>query len=277
MQAVLTAFVLTLCCLLPQLGSAFAFRASAVSADYPPQLINIVSKDHGPVLTESGTADGAAVTMKPLGGDLSGSWRFDYVGKDNNGAFFKICNAQSGRMLTPRNYNVNAGADVVLFGSESAKSQHWYVVPTGTDRLGNSLYYKIVNYENTSLAMTQGSDGMTLSGFTGAENQTFLLDSDGLQGFAGYCANDNTGKVKASDLGGLFGEIVEAASFDDLKKYATADVPYTIIVTNNISVTQLNKNGDRYMCEAGRIYVRSNKTIIGSYGAHTLYNVQFCT
>ena len=34
-----------------------------------------------------------------------------------------------------------------MFGSESAKSQHWYVVPTGTDRLGNNLYYKIINYE----------------------------------------------------------------------------------------------------------------------------------
>ncbi len=36
-------------------------------------------------------------------------------------------------------------------------------------------------------------------------------------------------------------------------------------------------NGTRYMCSAGRIYVRSNKTITGSYNAHTLFNVQFCT
>ena len=277
LQSILIAAVMTLCCVLPQFGSGLSLSVSAVSADYPPQFINIASKDHGAVLTESGTADGSAVTMKALGGDLAGSWRFDYVGKDSNGSFFKICNAQSGRMLTPQNYNVNPNANVVVFGSESARSQHWYVVPTGTDRLGNNLYYKIINYENTSLALTQGSNGMTLTNYTGAENQTYLLDSDGLQGFAGYCANDNTGKVKASDIGGLFGEIVEASSFDELKKYATAEVPYTIIVTKNISVTQLDKNGDRYMCGAGRIYVHSNKTIIGSYGAHTLYNVQFCT
>ncbi|MBP0968294.1 MAG: RICIN domain-containing protein, partial [Oscillospiraceae bacterium] len=276
-QSVLMAAVMLLCCLVPQSGSGFSVRVSAVSADYPMQLINIAQKDHSSVLTESGTADGAAVTMKPPGGDLSGSWRFDYVGRDSNGAFFKICNAESGRLLTPQNYSVSANANVVIFGSESAKSQHWYVIPTGTDRLGNSLYYKIVNYENTSLALTQSAGGMTLTAFSGTEKQTFLLDSDGLQGFAGYCSDDNTGKVKAADVGGLFGETVEAASFDELKKYATADVPYTIIVTKNISVTQLNKNGDRHMCEAGRIYVRSNKTIIGSYGAHTLFNVQFCT
>ena len=277
MLSVLIAAVMTFGCIVPHQRIAVPFRAAAVSADYPMQLINIESKNHGSVLTESGTADGAAVTMKPLGGDLSGSWRFDYVGRDSNGAFFKICNAESGRMLTPQNYRVAANADVIMYGSESARSQHWYVVPTGTDRLGNNLYYKIVNYENTSLALTQGTGGMTLTNDSGAENQTFLLDSDGLQGFAGYCANDNTGKIKAADLGGLFGEIVEVSSFDELKKYAASDVPYTIIVTKNISVTQLNKNGDRHMCEAGRIYVRSNKTIIGSYGAHTLFNVQFCT
>lgn len=277
LQSVLIAAVMTLCCIVPQFGSCFSRIVSAVSADYPPQLINIAAKNHSAVLTESGTADGSAVTMKALGGDLSGSWRFDYVGNDANGSFFKICNAQSGRMLTPQNYKVNQNANVVVFGSESAKSQHWYVVPTGKDRLGNNLYYKIVNYENTSLALTQGENGMTLSNFSGAENQTFLLDSDGLQGFAGYCANDNTGKNKASDLGGLFGEVVEATSFDQLKKYATADVPYTIIVTKSISVNQLNMNGARHMCTAGRIYVHNNKTIIGSYGAHTLYNVQFCT
>ncbi|MBR4201123.1 MAG: RICIN domain-containing protein [Oscillospiraceae bacterium] len=276
LQAAFVAAAMTICCIIPQFG-VLSLTASAVSADYPMQLINITSKDHGAVLTESGKEDGAAVTMLPLGGGLAGSWRFDYVGTDSIGAFFKICNAESGRLLTPQGYNVNPDADVVMFGSESAKSQHWYVIPTDKDRLGNNLTYKIVNYENTSLALTQGQRSMTLTNYSGAVNQTYLLDSDGLQGFAGYCSNDNTGSIKAANIGGLFGEVVEASSFDELKKYAIAEVPYTIIVTKNISVTNLNKNGDRYMCGAGRIYVHSNKTIIGSYGAHTLFNVQFCT
>lgn len=164
------------------------------------------------------------------------------MGKDANGTFFKLVNAQSGRLLTPRNYNVSAGTDVIVYGSESAQSQHWYVVPVAQDHLGNDLYYKIVNYSDTSLALTQGTSGMTLAKYTGADNQLWLLNADGLQGFAGYCFDDNTGNIKAGDIGGLFGEIVEVSTFADLKKYATSDTPYTIVVTANLSVTTLQKD-----------------------------------
>ncbi len=253
-------------------------HAAAISTDYPPQLINIAAKDGSAVLTETGTADNSALTVKALGSDLAPSWRFDRVGNDSNGTFFKLCNAESGRLLTPQGYKVNAGAKVVVYGSESAKSQHWYVIPVKNDRLGNGLYYKIVNYENTGLALTQGSGGLTLESYSGADNQLWLLNSDGLQGFAGYCTNDQTGSIKAADIGGLFGEVVEVNNFNDLKKYATADSPYTIVVTGDIKVTNLQKDSSgRYYCPDGRIYVHSNKTIIGSYAKHTMYNVQFCT
>ena len=204
--------------------------SAAASVDYPPQLMNIATKDNSKVLTESGTTDGSAVIAAALGSNLAPSWRFDRVGVDSKGTFFKLCNAESGRLLTPQNYNVSAGAKVIMYGSESAKSQHWYVVPVKTDRLGNNLYYKIVNYEDTSLALTQGSSGMTLASYTGADSQLWLLNCDGLQGFAGYCSNDNTGSIKAGDIGGLFGDVVEVSTFSDLKKYATASDPYTIII-----------------------------------------------
>ncbi|MDO4863368.1 MAG: RICIN domain-containing protein [Ruminococcus sp.] len=258
-------------------GFSSDLRALAVSADHPAQLMNIVTKDGSKALKENGTSDGSALSVAELGGDLSPAWRFDRVDQDSNGTFFKIVNAQSGRLLTPQNYNASSGARVIVYGSESAKSQHWYVIPVSTDRLGNSLYYKIVNYADTSLALTQSSGGISLSTYTGADSQLWLLNCDGLQGFAGYCSDDATGKIKAGNIGGLFGETVEASTFDELKKYATSDTPYTIIVTKNISVTELNMNGERYMCSAGRIYVHNNKTIIGSYSAHTLFNVQFCT
>ena len=258
-------------------GLRTEMRALAASADHPVQLMNIVSKDASKALKENGTADGSALSAAETGSDLSSSWRLDRVNTDANGTFFKIVNAQSGRLLTPQNYNVSSGAKLIVYGSESEKSQHWYVIPVSTDRLGNSLYYKIVNYSDTSLALTQSSSGISLSAYTGADSQLWLLNCDGLQGFAGYCSDDTTGKVKAGNIGGLFGETVEAATFDELKKYATSDEPYTIIVTNNISVSELNMNGERYMCSAGRIYVHNNKTIIGSYNAHTLFNVQFCT
>ena len=252
--------------------------STAASANYPAQLMNLAVKDNSKVLTENGTADNSALSVKALGSDLSASWRFDRVGADSKGTYFKLINAQSGRMLTPKGYKVSEGNGVVVYGCESVQSQHWYVIPVKNDRLGNGLYYKIVNYSDTSLALTQGSGGMTLAGYTGADNQLWLLNSDGLQGFAGYCANDNTGNIKAGDVGGLFGEIVEAADFAALKKYAESDTPYTILVTNNISVTNLTQDSQNHLfCPDGRIYVHSNKTIIGSYNAHTLNNVQFCT
>lgn len=277
-QIVVLSLVMLIAWVLPLFASQnTGFSVSAISADYPAQLMNIATKDNSKVLTENGTADNSAVSVKALGNDLSASWRFDRVGADSKGTYFKLVNAQSGRMLTPSGYNVKAGTEVIMYGAESAQSQHWYVVPVKNDSHGNGLYYKIVNYSDTSLALTQGSAGMSLAGYTGADNQLWLLNADGLQGFAGYCFDDNTGNIKAATIGGLFGEVVEAGDFNTLKKYAESDTPYTIVVTKNISVTELSLNGERYMCTAGRIYLHSNKTIVGSYGNHTLFNVQFCT
>lgn len=277
-QTVVLSFILLVTWLIPLFSySTKPLSASAISTDYPAQLMNIAVKDNSKVLTENGTADGSALSVKALGSDLSPSWRFDRVNEDSKGTFFKICNAESGRLLTPSNYTAKAGTSVIMYGSESHQTQHWYVIPVKDDHIGNHLYYKIVNYSDTSLALTQGKSGMTLETYTGADSQLWLLNADGLQGFAGYCNDDNTGNIKAGDIGGLFGEIVEVSTFNDLKKYAESDTPYTIVVTKNITVTELNMNGTRYMCSAGRIYVRNNKTIVGSYNAHTLFNVQFCT
>lgn len=278
-EVLLLSLILLMAWLLPLFQwNGTVLSAAAISTDYPAQLMHLASKDSTKVLTANGTSDGAALSLQTLGSDLSASWRFDRVGSDGNGTFFKLINAQSGRLLTPRNYNVSDKTDVILYGSESAQSQHWYVVPVKQDHLGNDLYYKIVNYSDTSLALTQGTSGMTLAKYSGTDNQLWLLNADGLQGFAGYCFDDNTGNIKAGDIGGLFGEIVEVSTFADLKKYATADIPYTIVVTANIRVTALQKDSSgRNYCPDGRIYVHSNKTIIGSYAAHTMYNVQFCT
>ena len=179
-QALILSLVMLMAWMLPLFSSSMTMTADAASVDYPVQLMNIATKDNSKVLTENGTTDGSSVTVKALGNDLSPSWRFDRVGADSKGTYFKLVNAQSGRLLTPLNYNVSAGASVIMYGSESAQSQHWYVVPVSTDRLGNNLHYKIVNYSNTSLALTQGTSGMTLANYTGADNQLWLLNADGL-------------------------------------------------------------------------------------------------
>ncbi len=270
------------------LGTLMQFPAqqaaivSAASTDYPAVLMNIAAKDNATVLTENGTSDGSTLSAKALGSTLSCSWRFDRVGSNSVGTFFKLCNAESGRLLTPKSYNVTAGNDVIMYGSESAQSQHWYVVPVSTDHLGNNLYYKIVNYSDSSLALTRGSSGMTLASYSGADSQLWLLNPDGDQGFAGYCSDDQPNvsgsTIKAADIGGLFGEIVEASTFSQLKSYCNSTTPYTIIVTGNISVSSLTKDSSgRYYCPDGRIYVEGNKTIIGSYSNHTLNNVALLT
>lgn len=277
MQRAVLALLLVTVWLLPLFVNA-PLPAAALSTDYPAQLMNIATKDNSKVLTENGTADGSALSVKALGNNLSPSWRFDRVGADSKGTFFKLCNAESGRLLTPNNYSVTAGNSVIMYGSESDKTQHWYIVPVKQDHLGNDLYYKIVNYSNTDLALTQGASGMTLEKYSGADDQLWLLNPDGLQGFAGYTRNDGSSNIKAADIGGLFGELVEVTTFADLKKYAESDTPYTIVVTKDFGVTDLKMDSqNHYYCPDGRIYVRSNKTIIGSYSAHTLNNVQFCT
>lgn len=258
--------------------SSAMMLTNAASVDYPTQFMNIATKDNSKVLTENGITDGSGLSVKALGGDHAAMWRFDRVGSNSTGTFFKITNGESGRLITPNNYDVSTGTNVIMYGSESHQCQHWFVVPVEKDRLGNDLYYKIVNYSNPNLALTQSSKGMSLQNFTGDDSQLWILNCDGLQGFAGYCFDDNTKNIKASNIGGLFGEVVEVTTFADLKKYAESDVPHTIIVKENISVTNLSMdNQNHYYCPDGRIYVRSNKTIVGSYGKHTLNNVQFCT
>ena len=255
-----------------------AMTSFAASVDYPAQFMNIATKDNSMVLTENGVTDGSGISVKSLGGNHAATWRFDRVGANTVGTFFKITNGQSGRLITPNNYNVSVDNEVIMFGSESHQCQHWFVIPVKQDRIGNGLYYKIVNYSDPDLALTQGTNGMSLQKYTGADSQLWLLNADGLQGFAGYCFDDNTKNIKASDIGGLFGEVVEVTTFADLKKYAESDAPYTIIVKENISVTNLSMDSqNHYYCPDGRIYVRSNKTIVGSYGKHTLNNIQFCT
>ena len=169
-RAVITALLVCVSCVFGTVINPDAILeptdAAAVSADYPMQLMNLASKDNSKVLAESGITDNSALSMTSPGSDLSPSWRFDRVGSDSNGTFFKLTNAQSGRLLTPKGYSVSSGNSVVVYGSESAKSQHWYVIPVKNDRLGNGLYYKIVNYSDTSLALTQGGNNITVSSYT---------------------------------------------------------------------------------------------------------------
>ena len=72
------------------------------------------------------------------------------------------------------------------------------------------------------------------------------------------------GSEKASVTGGVFGQVVTVNSLSELQTYASGSTAYTIIIGSNISASSLTK-----------VSVGSNKTFIGSYSAHTLYNIHF--
>ena len=262
-------------------------NAEAVSVDYPAQLVRISTYDNSRNLNITGYGDNSACNTWNTNGAQNENWRFDYVGTNSVGSFFKITNMGTGRLLTPLNYNVAEGASCVIYGSESATSQHWYVTAVSQDSYGNDLYYKITNYDNSNLALTYNSSSntITLSAYTGADNQKWLLNTAGLQGFAGYCTTPD-GAVKAGTIGGLFGKIVEVTTFDELKAACTSTEPATIVITSNISGVTGTSNyaistgydgGNRYYCKDNYIYLQPNKTIIGSYSANTLHNVYFRT
>lgn len=282
----LTSFMMGLTCMAGVSG-AVPMEAEAASVDYPVQLMRISTADNSRNLNITGTSDKSALNTWTSNGVQNENWRFDYVGTNSVGSYFKITNMGSGRLITPMGYDVSEGSSVVIYGSESATSQHWYVTPVSQDTYGNDLYYKITNYDDPDLALTYNSSANTisLSNYSGADNQKWLLNSAGLQGFAGYCKTPD-GAVKAGTIGGLLGEIVEVDTFDELKAACTSTEPATIIITNDISGKTGTSNyeistgydgGNRYYCRDNYIYLQPNKTIIGSYGANRLHNIYFRT
>lgn len=281
----LTALLLTFTCIaaaFPQIAD----KVSAASVDYPALTARISTYDNSRNLNITGTADKTPLNTWPTNGGLNENWRFDLVGSDSNGSYYKIVNQGSGRLITPMMFATDANTEIVLFGSTTEASQHWYVLPVGQDALGNDLHYKIVNYSAPDMALTYaGESSITLTKYTGASNQKWLLNAAGLQGFAGYSKEMN-GSAKASVIGGMLGKIVEVDTFDELKSACTSTEPMTIVITKNISGKTGSGNyeistgydgGKRYYCRDNYIYLQPDKTIIGSYGANTLHNVYFRT
>ncbi|MGN0574926.1 MAG: RICIN domain-containing protein [Ruminococcus sp.] len=253
-----------------------AEEAAAVSADYAPQLMNLALYDDSKNLTAADTADKTSASLAAETGTLNEQWRIDYCGADSSGSYYKIVNAASGRLLTPYGYSLSGGTETVIYGNENDHSQYWYIHPVDKDSYGNDLHYKIVNYADKSMALTAGDSTTFISAYSGGNNQKWLLNCAGLQGFAGY-SKDMNGNVKASALGGLLGPVVEVTTFEELKAACTSDTAETIVVTKNISNTgsySTNYRGAYYFSGA-YVYMHPNKTIIGSYGANSLYNVYF--
>ena len=203
-----------------------AIKTNAAATDYPAQLMRISIGDNSRNLNISGVTDKSPLNTWITNGDQNENWRFDLVGTNDTGSYFRIVDQGTGRLITPLDGSASDGTPAVIYGTDGSPAQQWYVIPVAQDKLGNDLYYKITNYSAPDLALTYNSSAntVTLSAYTGAEGQKWLLNTAGLQGFAGYCKTPS-GDIKASATGGLFGKTVEVTTFDELKTAATSKEP----------------------------------------------------
>ncbi len=233
--------------------------SGAIDADgYPDQLMQFVNTSDGKYLNVSGTNNNAAINSSAASATTN-KWKLVKKGTD----YYQIVNEATGYVLAPNNNYVSSGVSVVAASNTGNSAQYWKIVSVKTDCNSDALNYKIVNYNNTNLAITLSGSSYILNSYNGSSSQCFRFNSYGAEGFAGYCKN-MSGNEKASVTGGILGDVVYVTSISQLQTYASGSTPYTIVINSNISASSLTK-----------INVGKNKTFVGSFNNHTLNNVHF--
>lgn len=218
---------------------------------YPIQEFRLAMADTDNNVVSNGTAIAPSV----MTGEENEKWSLNYI----SSGVYEIVNSKDGRILTAN------GAGVTLAEDIDSADQRWQIEGVQNDFDGYVLYYKITSSADTSksLTYTEGA-GFGLSNYTGDTYQKYKINLDGLEGFA---ANAMTGKgEKAGTIGGLLGEVVYVSTADELEKQLNSVGAQTIVITGNID-----------MQKKGNTRIRDNKTIVGCYGSHTIYDSQFRT
>lgn len=225
----------------------------ACDTTYAMQRIQIMGVSNEKLLT---APEGAGSVSFGSASSVFNQWVLENDGNNN----FLIINAKTGYVLAPANNKATSGAAITTAAKTGAKAQYWQFSAV------NKLIYKISNCADTSLSIIIKDDKPVLGSYPGTAEHMFYINSYGVEGFAGKCLDMNQ-HVKASVTGGLLGKTVYVSDFDSLTNYCAGATPYTIVINGNISKKDLSK-----------IFVGSNKTIIGSFAANTLNNVHFrCT
>lgn len=240
------------------------FATSQTDLSYPAQTVKIMAYGGERALNITGYGNNSKLNTYHLNGSQNENWRIDYV----SDGVFKIVNVTADKVISLENDTATANAYCVLKSDNGDDSQKWRIEGVEKDFLGNYLYYKITNYENSSLAISWNTETheITVKNYTGANNQKWKLNCDGLDGFAANCVVDEG--EKAGTIGGLLGKTVYVSTFDDLKAQLLKTEPLTIVITADIS---------GFVEEGYDLRVEDNKTIIGSYNANTLYDAKFRT
>ncbi|MBR6420559.1 MAG: RICIN domain-containing protein [Oscillospiraceae bacterium] len=233
-----------------------AHTASAESFTYPVQEFRFAVGDTDRNLNTSGTAPGDYVTSETQNGTDAEKWYLHYI----SAGVYEIVNAGTGTLLT------NDGGLAVMQPDADAANQRWNITGVKKDFDGYYLYYKITSNADPNAALTfhVNSNSFAVESYTGDLTQYFKLDLDGLEG---YAANAMTPSgEKAGTIGGLLGETVFVATADDLEQQLNSVGAQTIVITADID-----------MQKKGNTRIRDNKTIVGSYAKHTIYDSQFRT
>ena len=218
---------------------------------YPLQYFRLFIGDTNNVVSSSGSS----LAPSKQAGSNNEKWYVNNKGSN----VFQLVNVGTGKVLTA------SGSKVVLANNSNSSSQNWKIEGVQKDYEGYYLYYKITsNADSTkSLLFTDGS-GFSLTKYTGNIYQKYKLNLDGLQGFAANCKT-NSGE-KAGTIGGLLGSVVYVTTADDLEKQLNSVGAQTIVISANIDMRK--KTNTR---------VRDNKTIVGSFKYHTIFDSHFRT
>lgn len=222
-------------------------QAQAADNSYPLQYFRLGMFDTNQNVNASGTS----LTPDTQNGTVNEKWSLNYV----SSGVFEIVNASNGYVLT------STGTSVTLSADTDSALQRWHIEGVEKDFDGYDLYYKITSDADTSNALTYSEDsGFHLAGYSATDYQKYKLNLDGLEGFAGNCMT--SAGEKAGTIGGLLGEVVYVSTADDLVKQLDATEPKTVVVTADIDMQKYSHTR-----------IRDNKTLVGCYGNHTLYDV----
>ena len=227
-------------------------KTSAASVLYPVQYFRLGMSDTDTNVNAFGT------DLKPAyqNGTNAEKWFLNWV----SSGIFEIVSADSGKILTAN------GSSVDLENDTDNANQRWKIEGVQKDFDGYYLYYKITSNTDSSKVLTfSENSGFSLASYSSSNTyQKYKLNLDGCEGWAAN-ANTSSGE-KACTIGGLLGETVFVSSADDLEKQLKTTEPKTIVLTSDID-----------MKDKSHTRIKDNKTLVGCYGSHTIYDSHFRT
>lgn len=226
------------------------------AVDYPKQEFRFGIADTDRNITILKAEEGSTLTSSKIQGILDEKWTLNFIST----GVYEIVNSKTGLLVTSEN-----GVAKLLKDTDAA-NQRWKIESVQKDFDGYSLYYKVVSNADSKVGLTfdVNSNSLKVATYSGDNYQKFKLNLDGLEG---YAANANTPNgEKAGTIGGLLGDVVVVTTDTDLVEELKKTEPKTVVVCADID-----------MQKHSHTRLRDNKTLVGCYGSHTLYDPFFRT